>query len=232
MTDTASMRSIGPGLGGPRRDAFRAAGRHSARVRLLRRVIVAVAALGAAGFVAYVVVGPFRTAIPSVSVDSVGLQGTKVTMDNPRLSGVRSDGRPYALNARSAVQDARTPNKLELHDIDAHITMGDKSVVHVVSTLGNYDSSAESMLFDNDVHITSDNGLDARMLTAFVDFKAGFVNTDQPVTVIMSTGTVASDTMHMDDNFKAVHFEGHVHSTMLPAGAAADTAKSLKGSGP
>ena len=116
---------------GPRRDAFRAAGRHTARVRLLRRVVLAGALLGSAGVIAFAFFNPFRIAIPGVSIDGVGLSGSRVTMQHPKLTGFRSDGRPYDLVASSAVQDAKTPSQLELHDIDAHVTMADQSVVHI-----------------------------------------------------------------------------------------------------
>ncbi|MBE7197208.1 MAG: LPS export ABC transporter periplasmic protein LptC [Parafilimonas terrae] len=229
MSDIAS---IGPLHTDARQAAFRAAGRHSSRVKMLRRTIIVGAVLGVAGLVGFTVFNPFRTVIPSVSIDSVGLNGTKIVMDNPKLSGFKNDGRPYTLNARTAIQDARTPNVLELHEIDAHMTMTDKSVVHVVSSGGHYDSSRESMRFDRDAHITTDSGLDARLQTAVVDFKGGAVDTDQPVTVVMSTGTVNADQMHVFDKFTVVRFEGHVHSVMHPGAAATETRESLKGTGP
>ncbi len=215
-----------------RRKAFLAAGRHSVRVRLLRRLILAGSVLGIGGLIGFAFFNPFRTAIPSVSIDGAGFNGTQVTMQNPKLTGFKADGRPYTLDAKSAVQDARTPNLLELHDIDAHVTMADQSVVHVVSDLGNYDSSKETMTFDHDVHLTSDSGLDVRMKSAYVEFKTGVVDTKDPVSVVMNSGTVSSDRMHMSDNGKVAHFEGHVHSVMLPAGTGKAMAATLKGTTP
>lgn len=217
MTDFAS-------LGAPatfsdpvsRQSAFRAARRHSGRVRLLRRLIVLGSTIGVVGVLGYALFNPFRTAIPSVSIDSLGLNGTKITMEHPKLSGFRSDGRPYTLDARTAVQDAKTPNVLELHEIDAQVTMADKSVIHVISELGTYDSSKETMKFDHDVHMTSDSGLDVRMASAFVAFKQGVADTQEPVNVVMNSSTVSADSMHMADNGKEVSFLGHVHSVMLP----------------
>ena len=143
--------------------------------------------LGIAAVLMFAFFNPFRVAIPSVSIDSVGLNGTKVTMDHPKLSGFKSDGRPYTLNARTAVQDARTPNILELHEIDAHVTMANQSIVHVVSELGTYDSSKETMTFDHDVHLTSGAGYDVRMASAYVEFKTGVVDTRAPLTVVMNS---------------------------------------------
>lgn len=221
MTDFASLGAPDPyAAPASRHAAFRAAGRHTSRVRWLRRFILLGSVIGIAAVLVFAFFNPFRVAIPSVSIDSVGLNGTKVTMDHPKLSGFKSDGRPYTLNARTAVQDARTPNVLELHDIDAHVTMADQSVIHVVSELGTYDSSKETMTFDHDVHLTSPAGYDVHMANAYVEFKNGVVDTRQPLTVVMNSSTVSADSMHMADNGKEATFEGHVHSVMLPTAAA------------
>ncbi len=185
-----------------------------------------------AAVVVFAFFNPFRIAIPSVSIENVGLNGTKITMDKPKLAGFRSDGRPYLVNARTAVQDARQPNVLELHDIDGHVTMADKSIVHIVSSMGTYDSSKETMQFATDVHLTSNSGLDAMMKSAYVEFKTGVVDTKEPLTVVMTSGTVSADTMHMIDNGADVTFVGHVRSVLLPASTVASTAASLKGTAP
>ena len=120
------------------------------------------------GVLAFAFLNPFRAALPSMSVDSVGLNGTKVTMDRPKLSGFKTDGRPYTLNARSAVQDVRTPSVLELVDLDAVMTMPDKSVAHVVSSSGVYDSSNDSLTFYHDVHVSTDAGVYVLMSNGYV----------------------------------------------------------------
>lgn len=217
---------------GPRVDAFRAAGRHTTRVRVLRRLVLAGAVLGSAAVIAFAFFNPFRLAMPAVSIDGVGLSGSRVTMEHPRLTGFRSDGRPYDLVAASAVQDAKTPSVLELHSIDAHVTMADQSVVHIISDLGFYDSSKETMRLKSAIHLTSDKGLDAHMLSAMIEFKTGLVDTREPLTVVMSTGTVTADSMHMVDNGAKVTFEGHVNTTITPAATAAATANTLKGTAP
>ena len=232
VPDAGSARDAAPEPVGSRVDAFRAAGRHTARVRLLRRLMLCGAVLGSLAVLVFAFFNPFRAVIPGLSVDGVGLSGSKITMDHPKLTGFRADGRPYDLFASSAVQDAKTPNLLELHDIDAHVTMADQSLVHIVSAAGLYDSSKETMQLKSAIHLTSDKGLDAHMLSAFIAFKTGAVETHEPLTVVMTTGTVTADSMHMVDNGATVVFEGHVHTTVTPASTAAQTASTLKGSNP
>ena len=249
MTDFATVPGRTPDLGrpprpgqrdaasnpldaaGPRVDAFRVAGRHTARVRLLRRLVLSGAVVGSMAVIAFAFFNPFRALIPGVTVDGVGLSGSRVTMQHPKLTGFRSDGRPYDLLASSAVQDARTPSLLELHDIDAHVTMADQSVVHIVSESGLYDSSKETMQLKSAIHLTNDKGLDAHLQSAFIAFKTGLVDTHEPLTVVMSTGTVTADSMHMTDNGAHVIFEGHVRTTVTPAATATATVATLKGTG-
>ena len=217
---------------GPRRDAFRAAGRHTTRVRLMRRLVLLGAICGMVGIVVFAFFNPFRITVAGVSVSGIGLGDGKVTMEHPKLTGFKADGRPYELIAENAIQDVKKPNVLALEKIDAHVTMADKSVVHIVSDAGLYDSSKETMQMTSPVHLTSDNGLDAHLQNAYVEFKTGSVDTPDPVTIVMSTGTIAADRMHMIDNGRLATFEGHVHTVMTPAATAATTAASLKGAKP
>ena len=230
MTDFAEdLRSA---VGFDRAAAFRAAGRHSSRVRLLRRAMVGLSTVLVLAVAIIVVFDPFRSVPAGVSIGPIGLDGTRVSMDKPKLSGFRKDGRPYQITAASAVQDVRKPNILELHTLDAHFTMGDQSVAHVVSKIGIYDSSLETMRLVDDVRITGASGYDITMQGAMVDFKSGGVVSDQPVTVTASSGTVTSDRMSLVDNGRQITFEGHVHSLLLPGGVDTATAREMKGTTP
>ena len=201
-------------------DAFRKARRHSSRVRWLRRLILLGALAGCLALIAFVVFDPLRAIVPAnVTLDSAGLTGSRVTMNKPKMSGFRKDGRPYDFTAETAVQDLKVPNVLELNRLDAHVTMSDKGVAHVTADVGIYDSSKETMELNGNIHIVSDSGYDVRMKKAHVEFKGGAVTSDAPVTVQMSTGTVAADAMHMADNGAEISFEGNVHSVMLPPAA-------------
>jgi lipopolysaccharide export system protein LptC len=140
------------------------------------------------------------------------LDGTRVTMEQPRLAGYRKDGRPYEVNANSGVQDIRQPNLIELNTLDAKIGMADQSTLHVVSTSGLYDSLREFMDFSKPVRIKSPT-YDIDMKSAKMDFKAGTVATDQDVKVLLSTGEILADRMNILDNGQNIVFEGKVRST-------------------
>ncbi len=196
--------------------AFRAAARHSRHVKLLRRLLVGGAVAGVAGMVLFTF-NPFGRLVPAgVSVEHVGLDGTKVTMSHPKLSGYRNDGRPYEIIASEAVQDLKVPTRFELHDMDARLTMQDSTVTHVTSAAGTYDSKLDQMELTSQVQITSDGGLSVRAQDAHVEFRAGSVVTPHPVSVAMRGDTIDADSMRMIDNGRQVTFEGHVRTTFLP----------------
>jgi lipopolysaccharide export system protein LptC len=213
MLAVTVTKTGGPGhLAVERSKAFRAAGRHSSRVAFLRRTLVLAALAGVVGLVAVAVFNPFAAAIPKVSIKGTNLDGTRVTMEQPRLAGYRKDGRPYEVNATSGVQDIRRPNLIELNSLDAKIGMADQTTVHVVSASGLYDSLREFMEFTKPVRIKSAN-YDIDMQSAKMDFKAGTVATDQDVKVVLSGGRILAERMNILDNGQNIVFEGQVRST-------------------
>lgn len=196
--------------------AFRAAGRHSSRVVFLRRAILLGAVTGAGALLWIGIFKPFTTVVPDVSIKGANLDGTRVTMEQPRLSGYRKDGRPYEVRAASGVQDIRQPNLVELRDIDAKISMLDQSTLTVASPDGLYDSTREFMDFKSAVRIRSAS-YDIDMKSAQMDFKAGTVVTDKAVKVMISAGEIMADSMNVRNSGQDITFEGNVRSTFEPA---------------
>ena len=197
--------------------AFRAAGRHSTRVVFLRRLILAASAFGIVAILVIGIFNPFGEVAQNVSISGANLDGTRVTMEHPRLTGYRKDGRPYEVRADSGVQDVRKPNVIELNDLSAKIGMTDKSVVRVESPSGIYDSTREFMDFKGNVSIKSDSGYDIALQSAQMDFKAGTVVSDKPVRVVMTSGTVLADRLNITESGRVITFEGNVRSTLVPA---------------
>ena len=212
--------------------AFAASRRHSARVRWLKRFIVVAMAGGCAWLAISAIYDPFRVLPSSISVGEVNLSGTRITMDLPRLSGFRNDGRPYQVTAKSASQDIKTPSLVELSDLEADVGMADKSRAHVTARNGHYDSAKELLNLNTDVELKADNGYDVKLETADIDFHAGSLLSERPVSVTMSNGSITANRMMITDNGKRLTFEGNVRSILLPAAAAADDARKLKGSQP
>jgi len=197
-------------------DAYGVAMRHSRRVRFLRRAIPIGAAAAVAAILVFAFVNPFRSLPEGVSIGNVSLNGTRITMELPRLTGFKKDSRPYEVTAQWAAQDIKTPSIIELRELKARIVMQDKSVATVQSQQGIYDSSNEKLELKDDVRIRTEAGYDARMRSARVDFRAGNVISDDPVTVNFNGGTIDAARVDMYDSGSRIVFEGRVRTVMRP----------------
>ena len=225
MTDsfeaTPGRRPISPGS--DRGAQFRAAQRHSTRVRRLRLFIIAGCGLAVLALAGRAFFDPFSKVPGNLSIARSALNGTRVTMELPKLSGFRADGRPYDVRAASGVQDIRTPNVIELKDLDAKFETTTKTEIHVAAPKGIYDSAKDFMKLESDIRITSDTGYDIRMHNADVDFKAGNIVSREPVSVVMNGGTINADALVVNENGGRITFEGHVRTILRNTEDAADT---------
>ena len=92
----------------------RSAGRHSRMVRVVRVLLPAAIALGLGGYALFNYLNPMAMlrSMPSVS-GKLAVQGSKITMELPRIAGFTRDSRAYELNAETAVQDIAKPDLVD-----------------------------------------------------------------------------------------------------------------------
>ncbi len=200
----------------PWRGGLAAARRHTALVRFLRLGALAVG-LGAAGIVlSGALRAPVRLGAGDLSAEKVGFDGTKVTLEAPKISGFQLDRRPYSLKARRGVQDLSSPHVIELLDIDAGIGTADEKTMRVVASHARYDSQNEMILLTGDVRITSTSGYDLSLQTARVDIKGGTLVSESPVSLRLDGVTVGGERMAFDDRRHVVSFDGGVKSWIRP----------------
>lgn len=212
--------------------AFRAAGRHSARVRRLKRAMVLGSTAAVAAIVVFTFFNPFAGVIPKVSVSAIDFNGSKIVMELPRLAGFRTDGRPYTMKAQSLTQDLHKATAFDLIGVEGTIGMADKSSANITAKTGTFDNSANAIDLEGDVHVKNDAGYEAFMESAHIDFKTSAVVSNRPVRMFMNTTTVTANSLNVIDSGKAIIFEGHVKTRMLPAKDAEATTAQLKGAAP
>lgn len=195
---------------------FRAALRHSRRVRFLRRaipasiIILLLAIAGAAYF------NPFRN-LPKLPLDpgKLVLSGTKITMEAPRLAGFTRDDRPYEVTARAAAQDLANPTVLELKDIHARMQTQEKVTVEMQAAVGMYDTKADTLHLMNKILIMSSSGYKGRLSDAVVDVKAGKVVSESPVEIELPNGSLNANRLEMADNGELIRFGGGVQMDLV-----------------
>lgn len=187
--------------------------RHSARVRLLRRVIPVAASLAVLGIAGVVLYSPFAGSIPNVSVGPISVSGTKVTMENPRLSGFKKGERGYEVTADSALQDVRKPALIELQAMKGRLATDEKGgLAYLEAKGGLFDSTKESLVLHENIRLWTDKGEEARLKSASVDLKTGSVKSSETVVVTVPNGSVTADSLDVVENGKVISFIGNVHA--------------------
>jgi lipopolysaccharide export system protein LptC len=179
--------------------------RHSRFVRLLRAALIAVIGLVLLGVVVdnYLPIGGLR--LPG-ELGSVVIKGTMITMQQPHLTGFTADERPYEFNADAAQQDITKPDLVQLQRIRAKIEMADKSTVHLWADTGIYNMKTDMLDLNDNIHLVSTTGYEARLSKASVDMNKGTVASDSPVWVKLLDGDLNAKQLQILDKGDVLRF--------------------------
>ena len=158
-------------------------------------------------------VGPLR--LPG-EIGKLVIKGTKVTMQQPRLTGYTVDSRPYEFAANSADQDITKPDLMELHQIQAKIELEDKSIVNLTANSGSYDMKTEMLTLADKIHVTSSNGYEARLSEAAVDVHKGTIVSEKPVWVKLTGSVIDGKKLEVRDSGDVIRFTGGVRMVVQP----------------
>ena len=192
--------------------AFAAARRHSALVRVLRRALEIGVVLGCVGLAASAAYRNFGRALSGVSFEGVGIEGGRITMDKPRLSGSRPNGGAYNITAVKAMQDAKHPGDVDLALIGGDISMPDREVSRLSAQSGHYESAAETLDLEGDVRLTNSR-YEVFLQSVRIAFKKGEYVSNQPVKVrILPDAEITGDAFRVREGGAFVSFEGHVRT--------------------
>jgi lipopolysaccharide export system protein LptC len=191
--------------------AVRSAGRHSTLVRLMR-IVLPIAVIG--GLTALVLFTYFKPMqifekMPSVS-GKLAVQGSKITMELPRIAGFTRDSRAYELNAETAVQDISKPDVIELQNLRAKMELQDKDVVLMTANSGTYNTKADKIILRDQIVITSQQGYKAMLREAAVEMKKGNVVSEQPVEIALPNGMLRANKLEIFDSGDLIRFDNGV----------------------
>ena len=199
---------------GERRDqaaAYKAATRHSSRVRFLRYALPTLILL----CVSIIVIGswldPLRLLreLP-IEFARLAISGTKLKIDAPKLSGYTSDGRAYSVTAETAAQDLTQPGVIEMTGIEARFEVVGGGTTTLRAGKGTYDSKAERLLLADAIDIASTNGFGGKLSEALVDMRKGHMLSTAPVDLRYQDGRVTANRLEIFDNGDRALFEGRV----------------------
>jgi len=230
-TQGSTMRESPASRPAVRSRAFNKARRHSRWVRFAKIAIPLGSLMGMAGVGVVAYYNPFRQ-IENLSFGSIGVSGTNVTMESPKLTGFKNDNRPYEVTASAATQDVRKPDLVQLKDLKARIVTDDRgSVARLQAASGVLDTKREQMRLRQDIVVTTDAGHQVKLRSAFVRFKVGSVVSNEPVTVSFGNGTIEAEGLNVTDNGKVMSFKGRVRTVIEPSSASTPSAPEAAGTG-
>jgi lipopolysaccharide export system protein LptC len=208
--------------------SYRAALRHSRYVRWLRICVpvgIAMLLLGVAAINYMPPIGGFR--LPG-ELGKLVIHGTKITMQQPRLTGYTDDSRAYEFSADAAAQDITKPNLVELHQLHAKMEMQDKSTVEMSALSGVYDVKTEMLKLNDNIQLNSSTGYQGRLSEATIDVRKGDVVSDKPVWVKMLDGELNAKRLDIADKGSVIRFTD-VSMTLLPGKRASGDAATASG---
>jgi lipopolysaccharide export system protein LptC len=190
---------------------FRTARRHSRRVRWLRIGIpvIVVAAVLAVIFSSWLKSFSVLVRLPG-ELGNLVISGTKITMEQPRLTGFTRDSRPYEISARAASQDITQPDTMELRELLAKMELQDKTALKLTAARGVFHSKTDTLRLEDKILLTSTNGYEGHLSEAVIDVKRGNVVTEKPVLLKSEDGTLNANRMEVSDSGHVIRFDGGV----------------------
>jgi lipopolysaccharide export system protein LptC len=84
--------------------------------------------------------------------------------------------------------------------------MADKSIVHLWADTGHYDMKADILTLNDNIHLVSSTGYEARLSQAVIDMGKGGVVSDTPVWVKLLDGDLNAKRLKIDDSGDVLHF--------------------------
>lgn len=198
----------------PRRVAIPQARRHSLRVARLRRWLL----WGSGAILAAVAIGVALHSLRFLPADlrfaRIAMQGTRITIETPKLVGYRKDGRPYELRARVGVQDLAKPDVFELEQLEVHIQSDNESNVVLTAEKGVYDAKKDRADLSGGAHVYDGKHYDLRTEAAVIDFRGNIVTSDHATRLTLDRSVVTAQSVEFSQNERRATFSGAVHTTL------------------
>lgn len=205
---------------------FKAARRHTRRVRFFRVMLpvgVVLAALVAAGIALF---DPLKIAMDlPFDLGRVSLSGSRIKMDLPKLSGFTEDNRGYSVTAKSASQDLTHPDQIDLEEIEARLELAEQGWARLTAQAGHYNTKSETMMLDQGIRFDTSAGYGGTLQEVKVDVKAGKLLSEQPVELRYLDGKLTADRMEVSQKDARALLTGRVQLVFRMPPPDADKAK-------
>ena len=196
-------------------DAFRAATRHSRRVRRLKFILPALAILGVAVFwgTARFIPGDLETL---VQVSGIDVASNSVIMQKPLISGFEGTRRAYLVKADSAVQSLDDPKVVTFKSVDGRFGLDEAGEATVGAETAIYDGNKNTLTLKDGIDVKTNTGYSATLQAAAIDLAKGTLTSDQPLEIRTGEGTIRANAVSVAERGKRVMFTNGVSVVYMP----------------
>jgi lipopolysaccharide export system protein LptC len=186
---------------------------HSRRVQVLKRAlpVAGIALLAGFGGIAWLA----RDGVPG-DLESVAIDNGRIVMQNPRLTGLTKDNRPYSVTAERAFQSISNANDITLETITADVPFNVKANGTLNAANGHLDNDAKLLTLDGGFTFITDDGMTATFEAATIDMDGGGLVTDRPVNIRNATADIKAGALTISDNGATLLFENKVRLVITP----------------
>jgi lipopolysaccharide export system protein LptC len=192
------------------RATLNSARRYSVFVKFMKGVLpMGALALGVA--VAVYALQPRDVGRMAMTFERLGRVEGDLAMIKPRLTGVDNDGLPFVITASRATQEARGSDRVRLEEVGADISLKDGTALHVTAGQGVVDTKTHVLEVSGGMHITSQDGYDAKMQSAVADLKNGTVHGEHGIEADGSMGHITAQRFALNRETRQLKFDGNVH---------------------
>ena len=134
----------------------------------------------------------------------ISVSGTQVTMESPKLTGFQERHPPLRGDRERGDQDVRGPNLVELKDLKARIVTDEQGgAARLEAASGVLDTQKERMELRQSVRVRTDTGQRGQAPLGLIDFKAGIVVSDEPVTVSLANGVIEAEGLEVTETARS-----------------------------
>ena len=193
---------------------FNKAAIHSTRVGLLKYLLPIIGGLIIALIVAALVMRPKLPA--NITIGSSGIEDGKLVMNNPKLDGFDPKNRPYWVEAVRAIQSIENPTLVNLDQITAKLPMEDGLWANIRAGNGTFDVTEKKLELGGGVSVVTTDGMKLILKDAYLDIKAGSMNTYRPIKFFSDKATISSQSLEVFDNGDRMIFQTDVRLVIQP----------------
>lgn len=129
--------------------------------------------------------------------------------------GTDTKGRPFQLNAGSAIQKSSADPVVQLKTLAADLQLQD-GPARIRANQGRYNMNTDRVALDGPIAVTSANGYTMNTHDAELDLKTKQLASGGAVTGTTPLGTFSGNRMHADLNAQTVRLDGNARLRIVP----------------